>query len=127
MRHVESRIQEACVRWFRMQFPHIGNLLFSVPNGGTRFLREAVTLKKEGLVAGVSDLILLIPNGEYGALCIEVKTPDKNSRQSKAQKEWQALVESVGIKYIVVRDFYEFVKEVKQYLSSVVKEDIGLF
>ena len=110
-----------------MQYPKIGNLLFSVPNGGTRFLREAVTLKKEGLVAGVSDLILLIPNGEYGALCIEVKTPDKNSRQSKSQKEWQALVESVGVKYIVVRDFYEFVDEVKKYLAPVYQSIDGLF
>ena len=41
--------------------------------------------KAEGLVAGVSDLILLVSRGGFGALCIELKTP--KGRQSAAQKD----------------------------------------
>lgn len=35
-RHIESQIQQSCVKWFRLQFPEIGLLLFAVPNGGAR-------------------------------------------------------------------------------------------
>lgn len=109
-----------------MQFPQIANLLFSVPNGGSRILREAITLKKEGVVAGVSDLILLFPCGEYHGLCIEMKTDEKSSHQSPSQKEWQKLVESAGYKYIICRNFDEFENEIKIYLESYIKSFFGL-
>ena len=60
MKHIESRLQIACVRWFRMQYPQYKLMLFSVPNGGKRTLMEAIIMKNEGVVAGVSDLILLV-------------------------------------------------------------------
>jgi hypothetical protein len=126
MARKESRIQQMCVGWFRMQYPQIANLLFSVPNGGSRILREAVTLKKEGVVAGVSDLILLFPSSGYHGLCIEMKTDDKTSRQSKSQKEWQQLVESAGYKYIICRNFDDFESEIKIYLESYLKSYFDL-
>lgn len=118
MARLESRIQQMCVRWFRMQYPSIGNLLFAVPNGGSRLYREALTLKKEGVVPGVSDLILLYKTANYGALCIEMKTDQKTSRQSPAQKEWQALAEYGGSKYVVCRNFDEFVDAIHEYLEG---------
>ena len=74
MRHRESDLQIACVRWFTMQYPQYRGLLFAVPNGGSRNRIEAARMKAEGTVAGVSDLILLVPRGHFGALCIELKT-----------------------------------------------------
>lgn len=53
-RHIESQIQQSCVKWFRLQFPEIGLLLFAVPNGGARNKREAGILKGEGVTAGGS-------------------------------------------------------------------------
>lgn len=111
-----------CVNWFRLQFPELSSLLFSVPNGGTRIFREAVVLKKEGLVAGVSDLILLMPCSGYASLCIEMKTDDKTSRQSQSQKEWQKAVEAVGNKYVVCRNFDEFRIAVRTYLLPYIQE-----
>ena len=58
-RHIESQIQQSCVKWFRLQFPEIGLLLFAVPNGGARNKREAGILKGEGVTAGVADMILI--------------------------------------------------------------------
>lgn len=126
MARKESRIQQMCVGWFRMQYPQIANLLFSVPNGGSRILREAITLKKEGVVAGVSDLILLFPSMDYHGLCIEMKTDEKTSRQSKSQKEWQQLVESAGYKYIICRNFDDFESEIKIYLESYIRSYFDL-
>lgn len=59
--HLESDLQIKCVQWFRLTYPKLRYLLFSVPNGGLRSLRTAQMLKAEGALAGVSDLILLLP------------------------------------------------------------------
>ena len=108
MRHIESQIQKNCVTWFRLQYPKIGRLLFAVPNGGARNAKEAAIMKGEGVTAGVADLILLYPSGGFHSLCIEFKTPSKNSRQTPTQKEWQALAEAHGNKYAVCRSLEDF-------------------
>ncbi len=115
-RHIESAIQKNCVTWFRLQYPSIGRLLFAVPNGGARNAKEAAIMKGEGVTAGVSDLILLYGSGNYNALCIEFKTQDKSSKQSPLQKEWQALTEQYGNKYVICRSFDDFQQEVQKYL-----------
>ncbi len=121
-RHIESAIQKNCVTWFRLQYPSIGRLLFAVPNGGARNAREAAIMKGEGVTAGVSDLILLYGSGNYNALCIEFKTQDKSSKQSPLQKEWQALTEQYGNKYVICRSFDDFQQEVQKYLfTDIVK------
>ena len=116
MRHDESNLQIACVRWFRLQYPSIAPLLFSVPNGGRRDAVTGAIIKAEGAVAGVSDLLLLLPSKNYHGLCIEMKT--KTGKQSDAQKVWQKAVEEAGYKYVVVRDRGNFVFEVDLYLLS---------
>ena len=45
MRHDESRIQAACVKWFRLQYPHFAPNLFAVPNGGQTKGRQRDTQK----------------------------------------------------------------------------------
>lgn len=117
-RHIESTIQKSCVTWFRLQYPSIGRLLFAVPNGGARNAREAAIMKGEGVTAGVSDLILLYGSGNYNALCIEFKTLSKSSKQTPLQKEWQALAEQYGNKYVVCRSFEDFQQEVQNYLFA---------
>jgi hypothetical protein len=70
----EHRLQAACVRWFNLQYPQLEGRLFAVPNGGRRDAVTGAKLKAEGVVPGVSDLILLKRNRHYGALLIEMKT-----------------------------------------------------
>lgn len=115
-RHIESHIQQNCLKWFRLQYPDLGLVLFAIPNGGARNKREAGILKAEGVTAGVSDMILLTPSGGYGALCIEFKTED--GRQQQTQKEWQKATETAGNKYVIVRSFDDFKDEVNSYLKN---------
>lgn len=117
MKNIESKIQIACVNWFRYQYPEYKKLLFSVPNGGARNSITGAILKVEGALSGVSDLILLKPNKYYSTLCIEMKQP--KGYQQDSQKEWQKAVESVGNKYVVCRSLEEFVKVVNDYLKDV--------
>ena len=82
MQDAEHRLQCACVRWFRYQYPHHVSLLFAVPNGGRRDAVTGARLKAEGVVAGVADLLLFVPTKQHHALCIEMKTA--TGRQSTA-------------------------------------------
>lgn len=116
MRNIESRIQRSCVMWFRMQYPRLGSLLFAVPNGGARSVVTGAILKSEGVVAGVADLLLLVPSRGFHGLCIEMKTA--KGRQSQTQKQWEKAVALQGYKYIVCRSFADFVKEINTYLNG---------
>lgn len=124
MNQEEHNLQVACVRWFRLQYPDLAPLLFAVPNGGARSKATAGKLKAEGVVPGVADLILLVPQwfttwrGQqgclYAGLCIEMKTP--TGSQSAEQGLWQLKVEQHGYKYAVVRSLDEFMNTINQYL-----------
>lgn len=110
----ESQIQHDCLTWFRLQYPNLALLLFSVPNGGRRDAKTGARMKYEGVVRGVADLILLIPKKGYASLCIEMKTP--KGVQSDGQKEWQREAEKYRSKYVVCRSLQEFIYEVNSYL-----------
>lgn len=127
MNQEEHNIQAACVRWFGYAHPELRGLLFSVPNGGARSKATAGRLKAEGVTAGVSDLILLVPRCRASitennaasieikhALCIEMKT--QKGYQSHEQKEWQKKVEDHGYNYAVCHSLDEFIDTVEAYL-----------
>lgn len=97
-----------------MLHPDLAKVLFSVPNGGQRDKITGAILKAEGVVAGVSDLLLLHPSGQYHGLCIEMKTP--KGRQQPSQIEWQRAVEQQGFKYIVCHSVDEFLEKTDSYL-----------
>ena len=65
MQDAEHRLQCTCVRWFGYQYPELSALLFAVPNGGRRDPVTGARLKAEGVVAGVSDLILFLPSDKH--------------------------------------------------------------
>lgn len=116
MRQKESQLQQACKRWFDLRFPHLAPLLFAVPNGHYRHPFEARRLKCEGVVAGVSDMILLY----HGALCIEFKTDE--GRPSSAQKRWEAVVTTYGAEYVIIRDVDSFIATVEGYITRNYKK-----
>lgn len=116
-RHKESDLQIACVRWFRAQYPSLAPLLFAVPNGGLRSASTARILKAEGVTAGVADLILLAPRGEFASLCIEMKA-GKGGQQSTLQKSWQRVAEAAGNRYVIARSLDDFIALIRDYLSE---------
>jgi len=73
-------------------------------------------MKREGVMAGASDLILLVPNTRGQILCIEMKTD--RGRQSEAQKEFQSSIENVGNKYVICKSIDEFIRQVNGHLSE---------
>jgi len=116
MKHEESKLQIACVNWFRYVYPQHKLLLFSVPNGGQRTRINARILKAEGTIAGVSDLILMVARKGYHSLCIEMKI--KPNKQTENQKQWQQAVERENNKYVVCHTFEEFEDVINDYLEK---------
>ena len=101
----EDVLQAKIIVFFKNQYQINGKgLIFAVPNGGSRNIIEAKKLKATGLMAGVSDLIILKPNGE--TIFIEVKTDI--GIQSPIQINFQKKVEELGFKYCLVRSLEEF-------------------
>ena len=94
MKHEEHDIQVGIHRLLSAY-----NILhFAVPNGGLRNIKTASYLKAEGTLAGVSDIVILLPNR---AIFVEVKT-DKGSQQ-ESQKDFQKRVETLGFEYLIWR------------------------
>ena len=112
----ESQIQKGFGRWFRGRYEAIEPLFFAVSNGGARNVWTAKILKDEGVRAGVSDLILLIPKHGYAGLLIETKTPD--GKQSDSQKVFEKLAIMYKYKYIIVRTQEDFERLIKWYVEE---------
>jgi hypothetical protein len=85
------------------------HIIFSVPNGGSRNIVEAKKMKATGILAGVSDLIIV---NEYKTMFIEVKV--LKGVQSDVQKEFENRVTSLGFEYILVRSLEDFKNKVCQ-------------
>lgn len=101
MKQHESKLQQACVKWFRLQYPN--DVIFTVPNGGSRNAFEAVRLKAEGVLSGVSDLIVLKSNK---VVFIEMK--HGKCKQTESQLSFESKVKSKGFEYYLVNSFELF-------------------
>ena len=108
----ESQLQQMCVRYFRYVYPQY--LIYAVPNGGFRNAIEAKRLKAEGVLAGVADLTVLLPQGKI--LYIEMKV--KGNKQTDNQKEFQQKAEALGYKYYVCYSFEEFKAIIEKELTT---------
>jgi len=114
-----SEHQEQCllINWFRLQYKQYSKHLFSIPNGGSRHIVTAVNLKAEGVLAGVSDLFLMIPKGEYHGMFIEMKA--KTGSVSEKQKEFMAAASSMNYLAVVCYGFDEAKTAITNYLQDI--------
>ena len=115
MKHLESNLQQSCVRWFRYQYSDYQNLLIAIPNGGYRNRTEAAILIGEGVVRGCPDLFLAVPKKGFAGLWIEMKAP--KGRLTEYQQGMLIALENVGYMTHVCYSFDEFEKVVTNYLK----------
>lgn len=114
MKHLESKLQTACVRWFRLQYPNY--LLFAIPNGGNRNAITGAILKNEGTLAGVPDLFLAHATFESYGLFIEMKS-DKG-KLSQSQIYIRSKLELAGYHVEVCNGFESFKQVIENYLTK---------
>jgi hypothetical protein len=96
MKHLEDKIQQNIITALRLYYPD--SLVYAIPNGGFRNKMEAIRLKRQGVVAGVSDLHFIHKGKIY---FIEVKS--ENGKQSLLQSQFQKFVEGQGFTYLLVK------------------------
>ena len=113
----EATEQENVIQWcmyHERQYPEL-KLIFHVPNGGSRNKLEASNLKCQGVKAGVPDLVLPVPRGQYHGLFIEMKY-GKNKVQD-SQKVWLSELEEQGYCTAVCYGAEAAVELIERYMN----------
>lgn len=99
---LERDLQAKCVAWWNQS--GLPGLLFHVPNEGKRNRLEAASLAALGVMAGVADFVLLLPNGRVHL--IELKS--ESGTMNPEQQAFMAAACALGHTYSVVRTLTEF-------------------
>lgn len=102
------------IGWVRHNHPEI--FAWHVKNEGLKSIGTAVKDKQEGVIKGVSDILLIGPNG-FAA--IELKRAIKSdSKVSKEQKEFLEKVSETGCYAAICYGFEMFKLAIEDYLSN---------
>lgn len=106
----EHQIQASIVAYWNENYPQYRKCLFHVQQKASNAL-EGARFKTLGVTAGVSDLILLAPNG----LTYFLELKDDKGKQSDHQKAFESQATSLNHHYLIIRSLDEF----KALLSSI--------
>lgn len=109
----EDAFQISAMQYLRYCYPDV--LAFHVPNGGKRSAREGAKFKRQGVLAGVPDILIIKQKGSFSGFAIELKV--KGGRLSPSQKERLQEFATSGFKTLVTYSFDEFIVEIDKYLS----------
>lgn len=115
----ENKIQSECFLWYWNNYclknKKPRGFMFSVPNelAGSNKI-TMMQAKAMGLVSGVSDTIILLPNGKI----IFCEFKDEKGKQSERQKEFELIVTNLGFDYILVRSLDQFKKEIYEKTTN---------
>lgn len=115
----EAQEQMTLFSWAAMQsgkYPEL-NLLYHVPNGGSRHKAEAGRLRAEGVKAGVPDLCLPVARGQYHGLYIELKR-QRGGRTSDHQSEWLDALSAQGYKAALCYGWEQAAGTIIEYPSA---------
>ena len=104
----ESALQSYCFLHIWNTYPHTRRRFRAIYNNPKNKAHGAI-LKGMGLLPGISDQILLkapLPGQEHGEIVwIECKLPGVT--QSDVQEDFQAMVESIGMRYYLYHSLKE--------------------
>ena len=101
---------------FSFEYPE-AEWVHAIPNGARVSIGQAVKLKRQGLVSGVADVFVPIPNGGYHGMYIEFKT--RTGRLSKTQDAFCCHCVNYCYIYTVCRDAVEAVESLREYLKPL--------
>jgi len=118
----EDKEQEAIFQWVRLfshQMPEL-SLLFAIPNGGHRNAWIGAALKRQGVKAGVPDMMLPVSRGGYHGLFIELKKGSGGQIKNQ-QKLFIAAVKEQNYLAVVAYGEKEATQILKEYLEGKIK------
>lgn len=119
MNHNESEHQQALFAWAKLMQPQLPELalLHAIGNGNARTNAiQGARMKREGVLAGVSDIMLPVARGCYHGLYIELKV--KGGVVSKSQEWWIEETRKQGYYSIVCYGWLEAKEVIEEYLKE---------
>lgn len=114
----ESGHQEALFSWAAYNTQRMPELeyMHHIPNGGKRDKATAIALKRQGVRAGVPDIHLPAPRGEYHGLYIELKVG--NNSTTANQKCWLKYLAAAGYYTAVCYGWQAAAELIEKYLLN---------
>lgn len=115
----EAQEQMTLFQWAHLQrgkYPEL-DLLFHVPNGGSRNKAEAGRFRAEGVKAGVPDICLPVPRGRYHGLYIELKRK-RGGRIEPAQTAWLEALMKQGYSVAICKGWEMAAEVILNYLEG---------
>lgn len=125
LKHEESLIQIAVLRWFKLQYPELDGLLVGYTAGINLGITARMRAKAMGLRAGMPDLQLYVPmtypmsapiEGFSAGLMIELKT--KVGKISAIQREYHLKLRSQFYTIVICYSLEEAQFYIKEYLEG---------
>ena len=115
----ESGHQEALFNWAAYRTGLMPELqyMYHVPNGGKRDAATAVALKRQGVKAGVPDIMLPAARAGYHGLYIELKR-QRGGRTSDHQSEWLDALSAQGYKAALCYGWEQAAGTIIKYLTG---------
>jgi len=120
----EDQIQRAVFDYLR-RAPAPGLVAFHVPNGGARSRTEAAILQGLGVLAGVPDIIAIMPHPfceeGYGyfrrphVYAMELKSPGRRNRVTGPQEAVQASLREAGVEVAVCVGVDEAIAQIEKW------------
>lgn len=118
MRHLESSEQINLFAWAKLsqsKYPEL-SLLHAIPNAGKRNVIQGARMKKEGMLAGVSDIMLPVSRNGWHGLYVELKV--KGGTTSASQKWWIEQTTKQGYLSVVCFGWIEAKEIIEGYLEG---------
>lgn len=114
----EDQLQAKCWQWAWNTFPQVRRILYAVPNGGGRNIKEASKLQATGVIPGVHDLHITW-NGIHYTFELKVGensltrdrsivTPSGREKLIFGQVEFGEALAAQGGRWFEVREFDYF-------------------
>lgn len=118
MKQPEHLAQAALFRWagYQSKRPPELALMFAIPNGGYRHPAAAAKLMAEGVKAGVPDVCLPVPRGEYHGLWIEMKAG--RNKPTANQIWWHMHLTQQGYRVAVCYGWEAAIEVIEEYLRG---------
>lgn len=128
----EGSEQEALISWLHGEWRRgsdVGQaypVTYHVPNGGQRSKKTGADLKRQGVKAGVSDLVVMEGRGGLLGLYMEFKaTPPRHAALASSQRDWLALADARGYGALHVRGLEEGRRALREYMALPPTEVVG--
>lgn len=114
--HPEQILQVNLMAWIEHNHPEERKSILHIANERRTSMQQGKLLKRMGVMAGVADLFIALPRGQWAGLWLELK--EGKGKPSQAQKEFLSRMTVNGYFCACVTGLEAAQAVIKQYLTA---------